>query len=122
MTVGVLTPRAVLARDIAQWLEDREAASVQDRELARKRLERRTGVPKGVFWSARYRARETLGRWLDQLISARVAALQGEIRELETTLATARGLGRVDLERDILEAEVALENARARAAALLGGR
>lgn len=121
LSAGVLTDRAVLARDLAQWLEDREAASVQDRALARKRLECRTGVPQGVFWTARYRARETLGKWLDRLIAARVAVLKGEVRELETTVAAARALNRSDLEREIVEAETSLENARSRLRSISGG-
>ena len=123
VTAGLLTPGAQLARDLAQWIEDREAAVLGNRQLARCRLERRTGIPKGIFWAARHRARESLSPWLDRLIAARVAVLRGEIHELETTVAAARGLGRPDLEPEIAAAEADLSNARERlAAVLLQGR
>lgn len=116
---ATLTDRAVLARDLAQWIEDREAANLGNRVLARRRLETRTGIPRGIFWSARHRARESLSRWLDQLIAARVDVLRGEVHELETTIAAARGLGRADLEPEIAAAEADLANARARLAVVL---
>ena len=116
---AVLTDEAVLTRDLAQWLEDPEAAAVQDRRLARARLERRTGIPRGIFWAARYRVRESLSAWLDLLIEARVDTLRSEIHELDTTLSTARALGRDDLGPEIAEAQAAVADARARLAAIL---
>ena len=115
---AVLTDRAVLARDLAQWLEDREASSGASRTIARARLERRHGIPRGVFWAARHRVRESIGRWLDELIDARVQAVRSEVHELETTLAAARALGRPDLQTEISAAEADLANARSRLAAL----
>ncbi len=115
---AALTDSAVLARDLAQWLEDREAASVTQRPLARANLERRHGIPRGVFWSARHRVRESLSRWLDLLIEARVQAVRSEVHELETTLATARALGRPGLAHEIEQAEASLADARARLATL----
>lgn len=113
-----LTDRAVLARDLAQWLEDREASAGASRAIARSRLERRHGIPAGVFWSARHRVRESLGKWLDHLIDARVQAVRSEVYELETTLAIARTLGLPDLEPEIAAAETDLANARSRLAAI----
>ncbi|ACL56966.1 hypothetical protein [Methylobacterium nodulans] len=117
VTAG-LTNGAVLARDLAQWLEDREVSAGVSRPLARGNLERRHGIPRGVFWAARHRARESLGRWLDRLIEARVAVARSEVHELETTLAIARSLGRPDLEPEIAAAEADLANARARLASI----
>lgn len=120
MTVvnAALSNRAVLARDLAQWLEDREASSGASRTIARAALERRHGIPRGVFWSARHRVRESLGRWLDHLIEARVQAVRSEVHELETTLAAARALGRPDLEPEIAAAEADLAHARERLASI----
>ncbi|MFE1601584.1 hypothetical protein [Methylobacterium sp. ID0610] len=115
---ATLTDGAVLARDLAQWLEDREASGGIARPAARSNLERRHGIPRGVFWSARHRARETLGQWLDALIEARVAVARSEVHELETTLAAARALGRSDLAGEIAAAEADLANARTRLATI----
>lgn len=114
----MLTPAAAIARDQAQWLEDREAPSVQNRELARRNLEHRHGVPRGVFWGARHRARNTLGDWLDPLLAARAEVLRGEVDEFETALVAARALDRGDLAGAIREAEAAVADAKARLAAL----
>ena len=115
---AALTEQAALARDLAQWLEDRETATVAARPLARANLERRHGIPRGVFWSARHRVRESLGKWLDHLIAARVEAVRSEVHELETALAIARSLGRPGLQAEIAQAETDLANARTRLAGL----
>lgn len=117
--VTALTSGACLARDLAEWLEDREAAAVQDRDLARARLEHRYAIPRGVFWAARYRVRESIGRWLDRLVQARVAEMRRDIHELETTMAAARALGRDDLGPEIEEAQAAVSDAKALLVALL---
>ncbi|WP_422233995.1 hypothetical protein [Methylorubrum rhodinum] len=115
---AALTDQTVLARDLAQWLEDREVSSGASRTVARAALERRHGIPRGVFWSARHRVRESLSRWLDHLIEARVQAVRSEVHELETTLAAARALGRPDLGAEIAAAEADLTHARERLAAI----
>jgi hypothetical protein len=87
---SVMTPQSAAARDLALWLEDRETARLGGRSLARKRLGARHAIPAQVFWTARYRASNTLGRWLDRLIAATLAEYERDIDELESTLAYAR--------------------------------
>jgi hypothetical protein len=112
----ILTPRAALARDLLQSLEDSETARVENRDLARKNLARRTGIPKGTFWSARYRITNGLGRYLERLLEARAAALEEEIRELEHIVAAARSADPLHMAAEIRSAEALIRDAKERLA------
>jgi len=121
---SLISPQSAAARDLALWLEDRETARLGERSLARKRLGARHAIPVGVFWSARYRASNTLARWLDHLIAAVVVEYERDIDELESTLAFARAAGghHPGLDQTALgEAQAAIAQARRRLEALRSG-
>lgn len=121
---SLISPQSAAARDLALWLEDRETARLGERSLARKRLSARHAIPAGLFWTARYRASNTLGRWLDRLTAAVLAEYERDIDELESTLAFARTAGgnHPGLEESALnEAQAALAQARRRLRAIAEG-
>jgi hypothetical protein len=100
------------ARDLARVLLQREARGPGDTENAMRRLEQRSGIDFGVWWSLRYRPpQDILSGVFSRLRAFYVAECERQMRLLAAEIENAKAAN--DLAPDDLhEIEAALAQAR----------
>lgn len=88
MSAAVYVDRA---RQMARFLEDREADVIGDRELAREHIKRRYGIASSVLYSLRYRPPKQIAADIyAKLCTAVEDVAQRQIKILEIEIAAAR--------------------------------